>query len=138
MHCVINVCPITIYRTSLSQTTSKRFFHLPSLVFPFYNSGFLCGVLLILTKLLHCVTVASGCQLPPQIDHGYYVLETTREEDPEVRVSVGQRAHYNCNLGFTLTGPASLQCLDSGEWSPRLPPHCTPTASGKTFKSYFL
>ncbi|KAJ9598175.1 hypothetical protein L9F63_011137, partial [Diploptera punctata] len=73
--------------------------------------------------------VANGCQLPPEIAHGYYVLETAREEDPAVRVSVGQRAHYNCNMGFTLTGPASLQCLDSGEWSPRLPPHCTPTAS---------
>ncbi|XP_069677754.1 sushi domain-containing protein 4-like [Periplaneta americana] len=71
--------------------------------------------------------VANGCQMPPDILYGYYVLESTREEDTAGRVGVGQRAHYNCNLGYTLTGPASLQCLDSGDWSPRLPPHCTLT-----------
>jgi len=75
------------------------------------------------------VAVASGCQMPPEIAYGYYVLESTREEDSITHVSVGQRAHYNCNLGYTLTGPASLQCLESGEWSPRLPPHCTPLAN---------
>ncbi|GFG37799.1 hypothetical protein Cfor_11617, partial [Coptotermes formosanus] len=73
--------------------------------------------------------VASGCQMPPEIASGYYVLETTREEDSRAHVSVGQRAHYNCNLGYTLTGPASLQCLDSGDWSPRLPPRCAPLAN---------
>lgn len=75
------------------------------------------------------VAVASGCQMPPEIVYGYYVLESTREEDSITHVSVGQRAHYNCNLGYTLTGPVSLQCLESGEWSPRLPPHCTPLAN---------
>ena len=78
------------------------------------------------------VAVAIGCQMLPEIAYGYYVLESTREDDSTTHVSVGQRAHYNCNLGYTLTGPASLQCLESGEWSPRLPPHCTPMAnSGK-------
>lgn len=83
-------------------------------------------------KTLLCilyVAVASGCQIPPEIAYGYYVLESTQEVDSIIHVSVGQRAYYNCNLGYTLTGPASLQCLDSGEWSPRLPPHCTPLAN---------
>lgn len=80
---------------------------------------------------MSCVTVADGCQMPPEITHGYYVLESALEENPIARVGVGQRAHYNCNLGYILTGPASLQCLDSGDWSPRLPPHCTPANSGK-------
>ena len=75
------------------------------------------------------VAVANGCQMPPDIAYGYYVLESTREEDSITHVSVGQRALYNCDLGYTLTGPASLQCLESGEWSPHLAPHCTPLAN---------
>ncbi|XP_033608850.1 uncharacterized protein LOC111868224 isoform X2 [Cryptotermes secundus] len=75
------------------------------------------------------VVIANGCQMPPEIAYGYYVLESAREDDSMAHVSVGQRAHYNCNLGYILTGPASLQCLDSGDWSPRLPPHCTPANS---------
>lgn len=76
--------------------------------------------------------------MPPEIAYGYYVLESAREEDSVAHVSVGQRAHYNCNLGYILTGPASLQCLDSGDWSPRLPPHCTPANSGRKIVPYTL
>jgi hypothetical protein len=75
--------------------------------------------------------VANGCQMPPEIEYGYYVLESVQEDDSIGRASVGQRAHYNCNLGYNLTEPGSLQCLDSGDWSPRLPPRCTLASSGK-------
>jgi hypothetical protein len=40
------------------------------------------------------------------------------------KVAVGQRAHYNCRLGYKLVGPEVLQCVETGGWSPRKPPQC--------------
>nr|CAD7434554.1 unnamed protein product [Timema monikensis] len=77
--------------------------------------------------------VAYGCQLPPDIENGYYVLENMPNIQPDnsasgIKAVVNQRAHYNCNLGYVLTGTtgsATLQCIESGDWSPRIPPTCS-------------
>nr|CAD7199330.1 unnamed protein product [Timema douglasi] len=82
--------------------------------------------------------VAYGCQLPPDIESGYYVLENMPNIQPDnsasgIKAVVNQRAHYNCNLGYVLTGTtgsATLQCIESGDWSPRIPPTCSKILPG--------
>ncbi|XP_063237481.1 sushi, von Willebrand factor type A, EGF and pentraxin domain-containing protein 1-like isoform X2 [Bacillus rossius redtenbacheri] len=79
--------------------------------------------------------VAYGCPAPPEIADGYYVLEHVfNPGQPDgsagaVKAAVNQRAHYMCNLGYALeteaSGSATLQCIESGDWSPRIPPQCS-------------
>ncbi|XP_050052699.1 sushi, von Willebrand factor type A, EGF and pentraxin domain-containing protein 1 isoform X2 [Dermacentor andersoni] len=35
--------------------------------------------------------------------------------------AVGSRAHFSCPLGYALRGQASVECLDTGQWSGSLP-----------------
>ncbi|GLH13109.1 Furrowed, partial [Gryllus bimaculatus] len=67
--------------------------------------------------------VSDGCPWPANITNGYFVLEAPAGAaggggGPGSSLArVGQRAHYNCNLGFALWGEPTQQCVDSGEWS---------------------
>ncbi|XP_067011464.1 membrane cofactor protein [Anabrus simplex] len=77
------------------------------------------------------VCVSNGCSAPANIANGYYVLETPQGNIPDnlaehKQVHVSQRAHYNCYLGFVLSGVPTMQCIETGEWSPRIPPQCIP------------
>jgi len=35
--------------------------------------------------------------------------------------TIGSQANYSCNTGFTLTGIATRECLESGEWNNSAP-----------------
>ncbi|GLH13110.1 Protein of unknown function, partial [Gryllus bimaculatus] len=67
--------------------------------------------------------MSDGCPWPANITNGYFVLEAPAGAaggggGPGSSLArVGQRAHYNCNLGFALWGEPTQQCVDSGEWS---------------------
>ncbi|XP_049842067.1 sushi, von Willebrand factor type A, EGF and pentraxin domain-containing protein 1-like isoform X2 [Schistocerca gregaria] len=83
---------------------------------------------------LAATCVSNGCPPPPSVADGYHVLEPLSpaavpvvphtDHEGRIVVSVEQRVHYSCNVGYTLQGPASLQCLASGQWNPRQPPKC--------------
>lgn len=72
--------------------------------------------------------VSNGCPPPPNITNGYHVLEktgvTSGQGTEGTSVGVEERVHYNCNFGYTIDGPTTLQCIAEGYWNPRQPPKC--------------
>ena len=47
----------------------------------------------------------------------------------------GSTAHYACNDGYTLIGPATRECLITGEWS-EYTPVCVPSNASKSKKCF--
>ncbi|XP_045480538.1 uncharacterized protein LOC123685028 isoform X1 [Harmonia axyridis] len=63
----------------------------------------------------------TGCMRPQEIMNGYYVFEKHGQLDP---FDVGQRIHYSCREGYILDGSSVQQCLENGDWSPKIQPTC--------------
>ncbi|XP_044750093.1 sushi, von Willebrand factor type A, EGF and pentraxin domain-containing protein 1-like [Coccinella septempunctata] len=63
----------------------------------------------------------AGCERPQEVTNGYYVFEKHGQLDP---FGVGQRLHYSCREGFILEGSPVQQCLENGDWSPKIQPIC--------------
>uniref|UniRef100_A0A8C8STL9 Sushi domain-containing protein n=1 Tax=Pelusios castaneus TaxID=367368 RepID=A0A8C8STL9_9SAUR len=58
------------------------------------------------------------CLSPPPIDHGKPSAQALAV------FTSGMSVNYSCEIGYWLTGPASVYCTAAGTWSP-LPPRCT-------------
>ena len=57
------------------------------------------------------------CSVPEDPDHGFRIGTNS---------SIGSVMKFGCLLGYTLTGPASMECQSNGEWSGK-----APTCDGK-------
>ena len=65
----------------------------------------------------------SDCDPPPNIRN--------MDDVNYVSLIAGATATYTCNPDYILIGPASIECLDNGEWTPL--PNCLP---GKCLSKY--
>ncbi|KAK9693269.1 ANTH domain [Popillia japonica] len=68
----------------------------------------------------------AGCKAPEPIKDGYYVHENAQMVG---QFAIGERLHYNCNIGSTLSGTLTQKCLSDGTWSPKIQPKCIDNAA---------
>ncbi|KAH7931981.1 hypothetical protein HPB51_029597 [Rhipicephalus microplus] len=57
-----------------------------------------------------CYTAVAECHDITGASDGLVVVKAEQR-------AVGSRAHFSCPLGYALRGQASVECLDTGQWS---------------------
>ena len=72
-------------------------------------------------KQIYFVTAQVTCPRPVAPTNGRIVTSTTSQI-----YQVGSTARFTCNLGYTLSGSASITCQTGGTWSSPYP-----TCTGK-------
>ena len=62
------------------------------------------------------------CYIQRDLDNGVVTVEGTHQ---------GSMAHYTCDDGYTLVGPATRECLITATWSGHTPV-CVPNNANKS------
>ncbi len=65
--------------------------------------------------MYNMITTGTSCGCPPTVTSGSYEMP--------INTVVGTSMTYSCDIGFTLSGSATITCLNSGNWSTL--PSCT-------------
>ena len=71
-------------------------------------------------------TADTMCYIPKEFENGEVDFSD---------IHLGSTAHYTCNDGYTLVGPATRECLITGTWSGYTPVCVANSANGSKINS---